>query len=214
MIDIMNLHVLAIARPTKGVVCVAGINDSSKWIRPQRILEEDVKTGDKVNFALFGITKIFLNPWEGRNKRPEDRYLIREVGKEPKLIRYMSESEIKIFLESHLEPSVESAFNKGKTLGLIKPQNSMDVYGNLNDIRIIFKDSKGQQFNWKVRDESFYKRLSGYKDEYPDDFIEEIKKHMQKSITYFVIGLTIIYDNNINGEFGGRWPMIVGIHCL
>lgn len=214
MINIMNLHVLAIARPTKGVVCVAGINDSGEWIRPQRILEGDIKTDDKINFDLFGITKIYVKPWTGRNIRPEDRYLIRDMEKTPKLIRYMSESEIKIFLESHLERSVDSAFNNGKTLGLIKPQNSMFIYGDLNETRIIFKDSTGKQFNWPVRDESFYKKLSKYKDKYPDDFIEEIKKHMQKSTTYFVIGLTIIYGNNINTEYDGRWPMIVGIHCL
>ncbi len=79
----MNLHVLAIARPTKGVVCVAGINDSGEWIRPQRILEGDIKTDDKINFALFGITKIYVKPWTGRNIRPEDRYLIRDVEKTP-----------------------------------------------------------------------------------------------------------------------------------
>ncbi len=211
----MNLHVLAIARPTNGgVVCVAGINDRDEWIRPQRILEDDIKKGDKINFDLFGITKIYVIPWSGRNKRPEDHYLIRDLGKAPELIRYMSESEMKILLESHLEPSVDSAFKNGKTLGLIKPQNSMYIYGDINKINIMFKDSVGRQFNWSVRDESFYNKLSTYKEKYPDNFIEEFYKHMNEKITYFVIGLTILYDNNINVEYGGRWPMIVGIHCL
>ena len=90
----------------------------------------------------------------------------------------------------------------------------MLIYGDLNEIRIIFKDSTGKQFNWGVRDESFYKKLSIYKEKYPDNFIEEFCKYMIEKITYFVIGLTIIYEDNKNVEYGGRWPMIVGIHCL
>ena len=214
MADILNLHVLAIARPTNGVVCVAGINDNGNWIRPQRILEDDIKRDNKINFGLFGITKIYVEPWAGRNTRPEDRFLIKDAGKAPELIRYMSESEIKTFLVSHLQPSVESAFNNAKTLGLIKPQNAMYLNGDINRINISFKDSVGKNFTWPVRDDLFYKKLSIYKENYPDNFIGEFCRHMQESTTYFVIGLTLIYDNNFNVEYGGRWPMIVGIHCL
>ncbi|KCZ70901.1 hypothetical protein ANME2D_02927 [Candidatus Methanoperedens nitroreducens] len=213
MTEIVNLHVLAIARPTKSVVCVAGINDNGEWIRPQRIFEDDIKQGTKINFDIFGITKIYVEPWKGKTIRPEDRYLIKAVGKTPELTRYMSESEIHKFLESHLDSSVESAFNNGRTLGLIKPRNIIRLYSDINKIRITFQDSLGNQFTWPVRDESFYKKLSTYEEKYPANFVEEYYKCMQKSITYFAIGLTQIYENNINAEYGG-WPMIVGIHCL
>ncbi len=51
--EVINLYVLAIARPEKSVVCVAGINDNGEWIRPQRIFAEDLERGGKINFDLL-----------------------------------------------------------------------------------------------------------------------------------------------------------------
>ena len=91
--EVMNLYVLAIARPENEVVCVAGINDNGEWIRPQRIFERDIVVESKVRFDLYGITKIHMMPWIGRTTRPEDCFLIKEAGKMPELIGYLKGSE-------------------------------------------------------------------------------------------------------------------------
>ncbi len=145
--------------------------------------------------------------------RPEDRFLVKEMERLPEFIRYMSESEIKIFLDSHLDSSVGSVFDSGRTLGLIQPQNILNLSGDINKIYINFKDYADKGFSWPVRDELFYKILTKYQEKYPENFIEKIHDYMQKNITYFAIGLTQIYQDNINVNYGG-WPMIVGIHCL
>lgn len=206
--DVMNLFVLAIARPESNVVCVAGINEIGEWIRPQRVYESDIE-----NFDLFGITKIYVDVWKGRTVRQEDRFLIKEAGKMPELIECLKDSEIKSFLESHLDGSVNAVFKSGRTLGLIKPQKPISIRGNINKIWMTFPDSTGEQFTWSVRDVFFYKKVSAYSERYPADFIKKLDDELNKSNTYFVIGLTQIYPDNPHSEYGG-WPMIVGIHCL
>ncbi len=160
--EVMNLHVLAIARPESNVVCVAGINDDGEWIRPQRIYENDIETGGKINFALFGITRIHVDIWRGKTIRPEDRFLIKKAGEAPELIRYLKSSETRALLESHLDTSADAVFKSGRTLGLIKPQKISRVSEDTNKIRITFQDPTGQQFTWSVRDLLFYKKFSIY----------------------------------------------------
>ncbi|VVB51070.1 Uncharacterised protein [uncultured archaeon] len=208
--EIVNLHVLAIARPEKKVVCVAGINDKGEWIRPQRIFENDIAAG---KFKLFGITNIHVDSWIGKTIRCEDRFLIREIGKLPNLIGEIPKSEIQQFLEMHLDKSVDSVFMNERTLGLIKPQQIIKITGDTTKIWISFRDSTRKQFNCSVRDDLFYHIISTYKEKYSTNFRERIHHDLNKNDTYFVIGLTQIYENNINVEYGG-WPMIVGIHSL
>jgi len=40
----VKLTVLAVARPEKGQVCIAGITEDGEWIRPQGIYEADMDT--------------------------------------------------------------------------------------------------------------------------------------------------------------------------
>ncbi len=205
--------VLAVARPESSVVCVAGINEKGEWIRPQRIFEQDIVVDNKVKFALYGITKIYVDDWKGKTVRREDRFLIKEAGKMPELIGYLKHSEIKSFLESYSDASVKEVFNAGRTLGLIKPQKIIAITGSTTKIRITFQDSTGQHYSWPVRDLLFYKKFSACKEKYPENFIEKILISMNENNTYFAIGLTQIYEDNVHNEYGG-WPMIVGIHCL
>ncbi len=154
-----------------------------------------------------------MDAWKGKTTRPEDRFLIKEAGKMPTLIGHLKDSEIKSFLESHLDASVNAAFRNGRTLGLIKPQKIIRISDDATKIRITFQDSTRQQFTWPVRDVLFYKKVSIYKERFSTDFIEKIYEDMNKNSTYFAIGLTQIYADNIHSEYGG-WPMIVGIHSL
>ena len=51
-----NLTVLAVARPEKGQVCIAGIDENGEWIRPQGVYVADVFSSGSEKFKNLCIS--------------------------------------------------------------------------------------------------------------------------------------------------------------
>lgn len=127
----VKLTVLAVARPEKGQVCIAGITGDGEWIRPQGIYEADmdtsgtgIKTGTGIQpFKNLAVSAVYLDRWLGRHERKEDRFFVYTRGVEKEL----DDTEKRAFLDRYLDASVDEVFKRGRTLGLIKPR-IMQVY--------------------------------------------------------------------------------------
>ncbi|MHC1610793.1 MAG: hypothetical protein ACXQTW_04225 [Candidatus Methanospirareceae archaeon] len=220
-----NLTVLAVARPEKGRVCIAGINEHGEWIRPQGIYEADVfppsgsGTGAE-RFRNLCISKIYVDAWRGRRPRIEDRFFIYGEG----VKRELSEAEKREFLARNLDPSVDAVFKKGRSLGLIKPR-ILHVYEEFapaadkdkeheSYIRFNFRDSNGRIYRrWSCRCSAFYKLWNDFKRQHRFTYSWRIHRYLKKNDTYLAIGLTYT-DYGVERLEYGAYPMIVGVHVV
>ncbi|MFZ2071205.1 MAG: SOSS complex subunit B family protein [Halobacteriota archaeon] len=217
----VHLTVLAVARPEKGQVCIAGIDETGEWIRAQGIYENDIfdSTGG-LNFKNFGITKIYVDEWRGRRPRREDRFFVYCEGMD----RVLTGEEKRAFLERNVDESVHSVFKDGRSLGLIKPrilqvyeeqvrkrtgQKSHEVY-----IRFNFRDYSGRTYRrWSCRCDAFYKAWNDLKERHRWTYGWRMHRYLKKHDTYFAIGLTYS-DYGIARLEYGAYPMIVGVHVV
>lgn len=218
----LYLTVLAVARPEKGQICIAGIDERGNWIRPQGVYESDVLSDENrhPHFENLSISKIYVDAWKGRNPRKEDRFFISSKG----IVKELSEKEKKEFLEKNADASVDSAFKKGKTLGLIKPK-ILRVYEEKKKrkdeeksykqyIRFDFKDSSGRIYRrWSCRCAAFYKTWNELKRRHRWTYRLRMLRHLRKNDSYFTIGLTYT-DYGVEKLEYGAYPMIVGVHIL
>ncbi|MHC1635520.1 MAG: SOSS complex subunit B family protein [Candidatus Methanospirareceae archaeon] len=218
------LTVLAVARPEKGQICVAGIDENGEWIRPQGVYENDVYVYDAngrehYRFKNLCISKIYVDTWKGRNPRKEDRFFVDGRGVE----RELSEEEREEFLEKHTDPSVDAVFKSGRSLGLIKPR-ILRVYEERRKkegrnyeqyIRFDFKDSSGRIYRrWSCRCDAFYKLWNDLKEKHRWTYRLRMLRYLKKNPTYLSIGLTYTdYGRKEELEYGA-YPMIVGVHVL
>ena len=226
-----NLTVLAVARPERGRVCVAGINEDGEWIRPQGIYEADVfsasssgtgtSTGTE-RFRNLCISKIYVDAWRGRHPRREDRFFIYGEG----VKRELSEAEKRDFLARNVDASVDAVFKNGRSLGLIKPR-ILHVYEELATamatdkdkehetyIRFNFRDSNGRIYRrWSCRCNAFYQLWNDFKRQHRFSYSWRIHRYLRKNDTYLAIGLTYT-DYGVERLEYGAYPMIVGVHVV
>ncbi len=227
----MHLTVLAVARPEKGRVCIAGINERGEWIRPQGVYEKDAWASESgvERFRNLCISRIYVDAWHGRHPRREDRFFIYGAGIE----RQLSEEEKREFLERHLDESVDAVFKSGRTLGLIKPRilrvyevsaagtgtgrtatgkdknRTYETY-----IRFNFRDSNGRIYRgWSCRCSAFYKLWNEFKHRHRLSYRWRIHRLVKKNETYLAIGLTYT-DYGTEGLEYRAYPMIVGVHII
>ena len=120
----VDITVLAVARPEKGKVCVAGIDTAGNWLRPQSIYEGEMLSEGKPRFKNLCVSRIYVDAWRGRRARKEDRFFVHCDG----ILRELNEEERREFLEKHTDPSVEAVFKSGRTLGLIKPRRILRIH--------------------------------------------------------------------------------------
>ena len=220
-----NLTVLAVARPEKGRVCVAGINEHGEWIRPQGIYEADVFSSpgsgtDTERFRNLCISKIYVDAWRGRHPRREDRFFIYGEG----VKRELSEAEKREFLARNVDASVDAVFKNGRSLGLIKPR-ILHVYEELATatdkdkehetyIRFNFRDSNGRIYRrWSCRCNAFYQLWNDFKRQHRFSYSWRIHRYLRKNDTYLAIGLTYT-DYGVERLEYGAYPMIVGVHVV
>jgi len=216
-----NLTVLAVARPEKGRVCVAGINEHGEWIRPQGIYEADVfSSPDTERFRNLCISKIYVDAWRGRHPRREDRFFIYGEG----VKRELSEAEKRDFLARYVDASVDAVFKNGRSLGLIKPR-ILHVYEELATatdkdkehetyIRFNFRDSNGRIYRrWSCRCNAFYQLWNDFKRRHRFSYSWRIHRYLRKNDTYLAIGLTYT-DYGVERLEYGAYPMIVGVHVV
>jgi hypothetical protein len=224
----LNLTVLAVARPEKEQVCVAGIDESGEWIRPQGIYKNDVfcvKDGEKrLNFVNLGISPIYVDAWMGRRPRKEDRFFVCGGGVKKEL----SQEEKREFLRRNVDASVDEVFKRGRSLGLIKPRilrvyeekkkNKKEEGGKSKSyeqyIRFDFKDSSPRIYRrWSCRCDAFYKTWNELKERKKWTYGWRMLTYLRKNDTYLAIGLTYS-DYGISKLEYGAYPMIVGVHVV
>ncbi len=213
-----NLTVLAVARPEKGRVCIAGINERGEWIRPQGVYVPDVfpRHGEE-RFRNLCVSKIYVDAWHGRHTRREDRFFIYGAG----IVHALSDTERKEFLEEHVDASVDAVFKTGRSLGLIKPRilhvyERSAVHDRAHEtyIRFNFRDASGRIYRgWSCRCNAFYKFWTELKHGHRFTYRWRIHRYLRKNETYLAIGLTYTDYGAGNLEYGAH-PMVVGVHVV
>ena len=215
----LNLTVLAVARPEKGQVCIAGIDESGEWIRPQGIHENDIFGSREEYFRNLGITKVYVDEWRGRRPRREDRFFVFGNGVE----RILTADEQREFLERNVDASVDAVFKTGRSLGLIKPRilhvyeentkkkdKSHEMYIKLN-----FRDASGRIYRrWSCRCDSFYKTWNDLKRRHRWTYGWRMLRYLRKNDTYLAIGLTYSDYGAADRLEYDAYPLIVGVHVV
>lgn len=216
----LNLTVLAVARPERGQVCIAGIGENGEWIRPQGVYENDAVIAGMPNFKNLCISKIYVDAWKGRRPRKEDRFFVYCEG----VKRELNEEEKREFLERNADASVDAVFKRGRSLGLIKP-HILQVYeekagkkreGKSHEqyIRFNFKDSSNRIYRrWSCRCDAFYKAWNDLKRKHRWTYGLRMLRYLKKNDTYLAIGLTYT-DYGVDRLEYGAYPMIVGVHVV
>jgi len=224
----VKLTVLAVARPEKGQVCIAGITEDGEWIRPQGICEADMDTSASATgvgippFKNLTVSTVYLEPWLGRHARKEDRFFVYTRGVEKEL----DNTEKRAFLERYLDSSVDDVFKRGRTLGLIKPrilyvyekkkprQREKQKDEQYSYISFNFKDASGRVYRrWSCRCDSFYKTWNVMKTRHRWTYSWRMHRYLKKNETYLAIGLTHS-DYGVTRLEYGAYPMIVGVHVI
>jgi hypothetical protein len=213
-----KLTVLAVARPERGKVCVAGIDEHGSWLRPQYVYESEMLATERPLFKLLSVSPVYLDAWHGRHARTEDRFFVYSRGVE----RELSEEERKAFLKEHVDTSVDAVFKSGRSLGLIKPRILL-VYEDPAQrekkeheqyIRFTFKDSSGRVYRrWPCRCAAFYERWNARKAQHRWTCGWRMCRYLRKSETYLAIGLTYTDYGCTTLEYGA-YPLIVGVHVV
>jgi hypothetical protein len=214
----VKLTVLAIARPERGKVCVAGIDEHDSWLRPQYVYESELLTAARPLFRNLCISTVYLDTWRGRRARKEDRFFVYSRGVE----RELPAEEQQVFLEQHVDASVDAVFKSGRSLGLIKPRILL-VYEERarreekeheQYIRFTFKDGSGRVYRrWPCRCAAFYERWNALKARHRWTCGWRMRRYLKKSETYLAIGLTYTDYGRAMLEYGA-YPLIVGVHVL
>lgn len=220
----VKLTVLAVARPEKGQVCIAGIDEGGNWIRPLGVYEAEMErdtggTGMPL-FKNLCISTIYVDAWRGRRPRVEDRFFVYTRGVE----RALSEAEKKAFLEAHLDSSVDAVFKRGRSLGLIKPRilqvyeakphPKKDERSYEHYLWFTFRDSSGRIYQrWSCRCAAFYKAWNELKQQHRWTYRWRMLRYLRKNETYLAIGLTYTDYGVAELEYGA-YPLIVGVHVL
>ncbi len=219
--NFLNLTVLAVARPEKGQVCIAGIDENGDWIRPQGVYENDIFTTGMPKFKNLSVSNIYVDAWRGMRPRKEDRFFVYGEGVE----RELNVEEKREFLERNVDASVDSVFKSGRSLGLIKPR-ILHVYeekarkktekgkGYEQYIRFNFKDNSGRIYRrWSCRCNAFYKTWNESKKKHRWTYGLRMLRYLRKNDIYLAIGLTYT-DYNVDKLEYGAYPMIVGVHVV
>lgn len=217
----LNLTVLAVARPEKGQVCIAGIDENGDWIRPQGVYETDIFTAGTPNFKNLSVSRIYVDAWRGSRLRKEDRFFVYGEGVE----RELNVEEKREFMERTTDASVDAVFKSGRSLGLIKPR-ILHVYeekaGKKTEkgkdyeqyIRFNFKDNSGRIYRrWSCRCNAFYKTWNELKKNHRWTYGLRMLRYLRKNEAYLAIGLTYT-DYNVDRLEYGAYPMIVGVHVV
>ncbi|MDI6885119.1 MAG: SOSS complex subunit B family protein [archaeon] len=216
----VKLTVLAVARPEKGQVCIAGISENGDWIRPQGVYEADMDTAGMPPFKNLCISTLYVDAWRGRRPRKEDRFFVYGKGVEKEL----DEAEKKAFLEQNVDASVDAVFKRGRSLGMIKPR-ILQVYEEKarmkNDekshehyIRFNFKDASGRIYRrWSCRCDAFYKTWNDMKQQHRWTYGWRMLRYLRTNETYLAIGLTYT-DYGVDRLEYGAYPLIVGVHMV
>jgi hypothetical protein len=214
-----NLTVLAVARPEKGQVCIAGIDDNGDWIRPQGVYETDI--AKKPLFKNLCISKLYMDTWRGGRPRKEDRFFVYGEG----VRRVLNKKERREFLEQHVDDSVDAVFKRGRSLGLIKPRRILHVYeervrkkkrgmGYEHYIRFNFRDSSNRRYRrWSCRCAAFYEAWNEQKQQHRWTCGWRMLRYLNNNDTYLAIGLTYSDYGAERLEYGA-YPMIVGVHVV
>jgi hypothetical protein len=213
-----KLTTLAVARPERGKVCIAGIDEHGSWLRPQYVYAAELLTAARPLFSNLGVSSVYLDKWRGRRARQEDRFFVYSRGVEHEL----PEEEQKAFLEQHLDTSVDAVFRSGRSLGLIKPRILL-VYEERprreekeheQYVRFTFKDGSGRVYRrWPCRCAAFYERWNALKVQHRWTCGWRMRRYLKKSETYLAIGLTYTDYGRTTLEYGA-YPLIVGVHIV
>ncbi|HDS46043.1 MAG TPA: hypothetical protein ENN68_08170 [Methanomicrobia archaeon] len=215
-----KLTVLAIARPEKGKVCIAGIDEQGAWLRPQGVHAVELLAATRPLFKNRCVSTVYLDAWRGRHARKEDRFFVYCRGVEHEL----SEEEQRLFLAQHRDESVDAVFTHGRSLGLIKPR-ILQVYEERarskqreteyeQYIRFNFKDGAGRVYRrWPCRCAAFYDAWTEMKRKHRWTCGWRMLTYLRRHETYFAIGLTHTDYGRSTLEYGA-YPMIVGVHLV
>jgi hypothetical protein len=214
----VKLTVLAVARPERGKVCVAGIDEHGSWLRPQHVYESEILAAERPLFKLLGVSAVYLDIWRGRRARTEDRFFVYSRGVE----RELPVEEQRAFLQQHVDASVDAVFKSGRSLGLIKPR-IIQVYEQRarteekeheQYIRFTFKDDSGRVYRrWPCRCAAFYERWNALKAQHRWTCGWRMRRYLKKNETYLAIGLTYTDYGRTTLEYGA-YPLIVGVHIV
>ncbi|MCW3135858.1 MAG: hypothetical protein N2V77_02830 [Canidatus Methanoxibalbensis ujae] len=195
----VHMTVLAIARPEKGKVCVAGVDRDGNWLRPQSIYLNEIENH---KFRNLCVSRIYVDAWRGRRPRKEDRFLIHSEG----TVRELDEHESFEFLEKIADKSVKSAFESGRTLGLIKAKRILGIHekrltSSKNDRDRDRNGNKDRDKN-KIKDKIKIKIKNKIKNKTPGKTDEKTDEAGEKSHEIYIH----ITFQDTSGSIYRKWP--------
>ena len=218
----MKLTILATSRMKQGRVCIAGINESGRWIRPDKPLHFQMEDLHDEIYKNFNVIDANLTKTPDIVLPHSEDYLVEDSAK---LIRQISSQEREEFLKRHCENRFfeRNGFGISKilqdaerSLVLVGPVKIKDVELGKNP-RLRFEIISGvYEESIPITDLKFvtfnYKRLEERNQEFENLTGDELKNVLGIEKTYLVLGLTRLWTSNAG--ISDCWPMVVGFHTI
>lgn len=152
----MKLTILAVTRMQEKRICIAGINEDGKWVRPVKahpnhFEETDIFGKDKsIIYKNFNIVEIdFIRKLE--NPPHSEDYIIDE-SKEPKLIGNLPTQKREEFLISHTENDFFANHEGELIRKILKDSNRSLILVGQVDIRyVVIEKGKTPRIRFDIR---------------------------------------------------------------
>ena len=209
---------LAITRVDDRFGCVGAVRDHAEgWIRPEPTYLRDLEAADSV-YTYDRWTVATVGPSSAQDARPEDRDVCL-TAEAPCAAEVLPKAERPVFLESNLDPDVNTAFAGERSLGLVRVELHRFYVrrstGGRHFLRAEFTDRSSQDYDWIIPDLAFGARVwphvvAGQLDSEFETRLRDAFAHLE---IYFALGLTKPNDR-FPGRFRGCHPLVVGIHTV
>ena len=214
----VNLLPLAITEVDDVEACVCGLNEKQEWIRLENVYVSDINKEEESKFRYGHVTEMYVTESTAEDRRIEDKHLLRNEGFA--VLSSMDKAQLHEILKKNKDLSVEEGLSKNRSACLIKPAVLSICYGRTlggkKNIRIIFKDEVGDEYNFIVVDREFKKFITeklAANNTLDLKIAEDIRDMLNSSDTYFTITLTKAVKN-YPGQYRGCHALIAGIHMV
>jgi len=226
---VKEVIILAVTK-MHGGVCIAGIDNQGRWVRPirptkKRIGEYDTITDycllpidffhkGKSHFINGAITRIYLTSHSPTPPHIEDWII--DTRKKPQLLRKLSDQEQTEIYAKYCESDISKLVpDAERSLGLFFPE-SFCFYFTMNqsntDVTVRADFKLGEQTFSGIGCTDLRMRALGRKLLKKSDGTSQTLnlssfKNREKQITYLALGLSRLYRNK-------HWLIVVGVHSI
>ncbi len=224
----MKLTILAVTRMQEKRICIAGINEEGKWVRPVKdypghFEEADISSKEgSIIYKNFNIVEIDFTKKLDNPPHSED-HVINE-SKEPKVVGDVPSEKRGQFLNSHTENNFFANHEGEPVRKVLQEANrSLILIGPVNIRCVVFKKDKGPKVlydlpginiesrytpctDFKLR--SLSKRVLKENDELVMNWTQ-LKEELKIEKVFLAIGLARWWE-----EKKDYYDMIIGMHTI